>query len=213
MLVWSLLILFTVAAATAWVVWLKRPIPFNGFESLPPYRVRKTLLGSNERAYHKALKRAIGGRCLIFPKVCLSQILQPPGQDPSFRSHWQRVQRRCLDFLVCDATLTPILAIKLDPNAKRRRKGKDDVLDDALKAADLPLLRVQPAERYDLEEVICNVRFALASHGTETLIGLDLPMREKDDAESDSDSFLEVHFPKLRRWTSDLWFAASGRAH
>lgn len=190
---------------------LKRRSSFNGFESLPPYRIRKTLLNSNERAYYKALKRVIGGRSLIFPKVCLSQILDAPGQDPGFRSHWQRVQRRGVDFLVCDSTLTPMLAIKLDPNARRRRKGKEDVLDDALDAAGLPLLRVRPAEHYDLEEVTYKIRFALANYGTESLLGLDSAVSGGDNA--DTDSFLEVHFPKFRQWTSDLWVAASRRTH
>lgn len=190
--------------------WLKQRKQYAYLKALPPYSLRKSFLSTRDFAYFNVLKQAVDENAQIYPKVRLPQILSHPGHDPQYRAHWSRVQRRYVDFLVCDSNLKPILAVKFDPNANRKRgQPKDDVLEDTLGSAELPLLRVVPADNYDLDEVTYKIKFAMARHQT-----------QEDGYEHRSkvvgeDSFIESEneltdtgLLKLKRWTSDLWMAA-----
>lgn len=177
---------------------------------LPPYRARKSFLNTQEFAYYNALKQALGDDFHVYPKVRLPQILSHPGHDPSFRVHWSRVQRRFVDFLICDSSLKPALAVKFDPAANRRHKHpKEDVLEDALGAAELPLLRVMPANNYDLDEITYKIKFAMARHEPQVDRYSERSKPEGDDSFADSgNENTDSRFLRLRRWTSDLWMSA-----
>ena len=190
--------------------WIKQRKRYASFGVLPPYRVRKSFLNTQEFAYLNALKQALGDEFQIFPKVRLPQVLGHPGHDPQFRVHWTRVQRRFVDFLVCDSSLKPALAVKFDPSANRRHKSpKEDVLEDALGAAELPLLRVVPANSYDLDEITYKIKFAMARHEPQ------LGANNQQSKSAGDNSFMnsgnentDSRFLRLRRWTSDLWMSA-----
>lgn len=190
--------------------WLKQRKQYAYLKALPPYSLRNSFLSTRDFAYFNVLKQVFDENNKIYPKVRLPQILNHPGHDPQYRAHWSRVQRRFVDFLVCDSNQKPILAIKFDPNANRKRgQPKDDVLEDALGAAELPLLRVAPANHYDLDEVTYKIKFAMARHQPneegyeENTKGVD------DDSFLESDNELtDTGLLKLKRWTSDLWMAA-----
>jgi len=58
-----------------------------------------------------------------------------------------------------------VLAIDLDTRIKKRRREQSpggDVLDNALKTAEIPLLRIRASREYDPHEVQQQLRFALA---------------------------------------------------
>lgn len=191
--------------------WLKQRKQYAYLKALPPYSLRKSFLSTREFAYLNVLKQAVGEHAKIYPKVRLPQILNHPGHDPQFRAHWSRVQRRYVDFLVCDADLKPILAVKFDPTANRKRaQPKDDVLEDALGSAELPLLRVVPADSYDLDEVTYKIKFAMARHQPQDgEFGVRANGGAGDDAFLESENELtDTGLLKLKRWTSDLWMAA-----
>lgn len=190
--------------------WLKQRKQYAYLKALPPYSLRKSFLSTREFAYFNVLKQAVGENAKIYPKVRLPQILNHPGHDPKYRAHWSRVQRRYVDFLVCDGNLTPTLAVKFDPNANRKRsQPKDDVLEDALGSAELPLLRVVPADNYDLDEVTYKIKFAMARHQTQHGMGEEGTMALSDDTILESGNELtDTGLLKLKRWTSDLWMAA-----
>ena len=190
--------------------WLKHRKQYAYLKALPPYSLRKSFLSTRDFAYFNVLKQAVGENAKIFPKVRLPQILNHPGHDPQFRAHWSRVQRRYVDFLVCDSNLKPILAVKFDPNANRKRAHPtDDVLEDALGSAELPLLRVAPASSYDLDEVTYKIKFAMARHQPQDQQPADLAKVVGEDSFVESENELtDTGLLKLKRWTSDLWMAA-----
>lgn len=203
-----LVILFTLmllASLGAWYFQVYRRRP-RIEEDEPSYLKRESLLLEHEQRYFSTLTKAVGNHARVFPKVRLSDFIQPHGVNPEQRAHWMRVQRRCVDFLLCSPNnLSPVLAIDLDTRVKKRRREVSpggDVLDKALKTANIPLLRIRATREYDPHEVLHQIRLALATS--------EEPVQEwfadpKAEVEESWWQVLESQLPTLRRWTSDLW--------
>lgn len=197
-------VLLLVGALYAWYrqVYHKRPSLYN---DTPSYLRRDSLLLEHEQHYFRALTQVVENYARVFPKVRLSDLVQPQGVQPEQRAHWMRVQRRCVDFLLCSPNnLAPVLAIDLDTRAKKRRRAQSpggDVLDKALKTANIPLLRVRATREYDKYEVLRQIRLALATS--------EEPVHEMFGEYSKMNSswrtVLEDRLPTLSRWTSGLW--------
>jgi hypothetical protein len=63
-------------------------------------------------------------------------------------------RRKNLDFLICDATLAPVVAIELvSSDARVGRKSDDQFVDAALAAAAIPIVRIPVKRSYVLDEV------------------------------------------------------------
>lgn len=190
-------------ALFAWYVQVYRRRP--GLDGdVPSYLKRQSLLLEHEQKYFATLVEAVGSHARVFPKVRLSDFIQPSGALPEQRAHWMRVQRRCVDFLLCSPNnLSPVLAIDLDTRVKRRRRESTpggDVLDKALKTADIPLLRIRATREYDSHEVLHQIRLALATSEEPVQEWFAEPVQ---DGDSWWDLVIE-QLPTLRRWTSDL---------
>jgi len=205
-----LLILFTLMLAGALFAWYlqvyhRRP---QLRDDEPSYLKRDSLLLEHEQRYFATLSRVIGYHARVFPKVRLSDLIEPHGVQPEQRNHWMRVQRRCVDFLLCSPNnLSPVLAIDLDTRAKKRRRESTpggDILDKALKTAHIPLLRIRATREYDEHEVLNQIRLALASS--------EEPVTEWFDDRSAAEQAwwtritggVRERLPTFSRWTSEL---------
>lgn len=195
--------LLLLGALVAWYiqVYHKRP-KFE--DDTPSYLKRESLLLEHEQRYFRTLTQVVGGHARVFPKVRLSDFVQPHGVQPEQRAHWMRVQRRCVDFLLCSPNnLSPVLAIDLDTRAKKRRREQSpggDVVDKALKTANIPLLRIRATREYDPHEVLHQIRLVLATS--------EEPVQEWFEERGEPDepwwgTFAD-HVPTLIRWTSGL---------
>lgn len=70
-----------------------------------------------------------------------------------------------MDFVLCDPeTSRPIIAIELDDpsHARPDRIERDEMIDKAFKDAELPLLHIRAAYRYDPEWIENEIRGAVA---------------------------------------------------
>lgn len=202
-----LVILFTMmllGALVAWYVQVYRRRP-RSEDDEPSYLKRESLLLEHEQRYFSTLTQVVGKHARVFPKVRLSDFIQPHGVNPEQRAHWMRVQRRCVDFLLCSPNnLSPVLAIDLDTRVKKRRRDASpggDVLDKALKTANIPLLRIRATREYDPHEVLHQIRLALATS--------EEPVQEwfadpRAEPEHSWWQLLENQLPTLHRWTSEL---------
>lgn len=203
-------ILFTfllLGAIVAWYlrVYRKRPMIYD---DQPSYLKRESLLMEHEQRYFRTLMQVVEGHARVFPKVRLSDLVQPQGTQPEQRAHWMRVQRRCVDFLLCSPNnLEPVLAIDLDTRVKKRRREQSpggDVLDKALKTASVPLLRIRATREYEANEVLHQIRLALATS--------EEPVQEWFEEHPKPQApwwhfwrrFAENQLPTLSRWTSEL---------
>lgn len=203
----SLLVLLFVAllALLAARVW---PLIRGGKRSaptaVPAYLAKGALLAPEERAYLDVLQQVLGENSLIFPKVSLTQLLEFPDGSTEHRIHWARVQRKCVDLLVCDRELTPTLAIRFHPREGRRSKKHGDPVSESLDEANIPLLTVRSAPEYAIEDVTYRIKLALSRTDSE-LSDEGTITRETEVQETDS---VDSCLTGIRRWSSDLWAAA-----
>lgn len=177
------------------------------YDDEPSYLKRDSLLLEHEQRYFRTLIQVVGQHARVFPKVRLSDLVQPHGVQPEQRAHWLRVQRRCVDFLLCSPNdLAPVLAIDLDTRVKKRRREQSpggDVVDKALKTANIPLLRIRATREYNPHEVLHQIRLALATSQEPVQ---EMFMEQRPSREGISwRRFFEVQLPTLSRWTSELW--------
>lgn len=115
-----------------------------------PYVSRGQLLSRGEMAFFRALRSAIGREYLISFKVRAADLLScnEESWDAGFG---YMVARHHLDFVVCDYRSTEILAaIELDDRSHEldQRKRRDEFLNHAFAAAEIPLIRFRAAAKY-----------------------------------------------------------------
>src|ERR1700730_7501489 len=116
---------------------------FRAPDSLP-YSKKKFFFSGAERSLYQIL-RSITPDHSVFANVRLCDLIAASEEDHN---------RKNLDFLICDATLTPVIAIGLDSSrAGASRKSRDQFVDAALTAAAIPLVRIPVKRSYALDEV------------------------------------------------------------
>jgi len=111
-----------------------------------PYRRKDYLLTKAERSFLGVLEQAVLGQPRIFAKVRLADLVWMPKGTEQRQSHFNRISSKHIDFLLCDDdAIRPLLVIELDDSSHERqdRKSRDVFVDQALAAAELPMLRVR----------------------------------------------------------------------
>lgn len=137
-----------------------------GRASAPPYQKRDSLLTPAEVEFYRVLQGAVEGDWPIFVMVRLVDVISvKPKTQP--RQRWLGpIIAKHLDFVLCDPEqLKPVLAIELDDASHYRpdRAARDQVVDAALAAAGLPLLRVRVAASYDRGHLRHEIRALLTA--------------------------------------------------
>ncbi|MDP9317038.1 MAG: DUF2726 domain-containing protein [Chloroflexota bacterium] len=113
-----------------------------------PYRVRDDVMSPAEAAFFRVLTMVVAGRWLVWPKVSLTDIFCVP-QAHDTTAAMNRITRKHVDFLLCDATtLRPFAAIMLDATSRHQVQPieRDLFVEQVFEAAHLPLLRF-PVQR------------------------------------------------------------------
>ncbi len=131
-----------------------------------PYKRKDFLLTKAERSLYGVLNQAVNGRYLIFAKVRLADLVWLPKGTESRQSHFNRIQSKHIDFVICDRdSIRPLVAVELDDASHERddRVSRDGFVDSALKAAGLPFIRVRARASYDVGEVSQQVEAAIHS--------------------------------------------------
>lgn len=128
------------------------------------YRLRDDFLSPAEANLLRVLRDAAGDWALICPKVRLADLVYAPHQEER-RAAFNRVSRKHLDFVLCDAqTLRPSLAIELDDRSHERpdRRERDVFIDQVLDGVGLPLLRLPVQRSYDTRAIAAQLTAARA---------------------------------------------------
>ena len=124
-------------------------------ENSYPYLLRDSVLSKNELAFYHSLNHVVGNKFVILSKVRLSDIFLPQ-QGDGYYSALNRINPRHVDFLLCDPeTFKPILAIEIDDKSHQRasRQERDDFINGLYIAMNLPLLRMQAKQGYNVNEI------------------------------------------------------------
>ena len=121
---------------------------------LVPYRRRNFLFSSAERSFYNVLRKLVPDH-MVFVKVRLADLVSVPAPERSFWHHFSPINRKLVDFVVCDPTLSPILAIELEPSGNRLsfRQTGDELIDSVLASASLPVVHVPERRRYLANEL------------------------------------------------------------
>lgn len=131
-----------------------------------PYKRKDFLLTQAERSFFGVLSEAVKDRYLIFAKVRLADLVWLPKGTESRQSHFNRVQSKHVDFVICDrASIRPLLCIELDDAShdQASRQTRDAFVDSALLAAGLPFIRIRAAKAYNVAELRQQIDGAVSS--------------------------------------------------
>lgn len=135
-------------------------------KSALPYKKRDVLLSRAENDFFQVLRSVAGGRCFVFSKVRLGDLLYVPKGAQNAASFRNQIQQKHIDFVLCDTRqIAPILAIELDDRSHERedRKARDRFVEEALETAGLPLLRVRAAQSYSAQDLMEEIRRVIAT--------------------------------------------------
>jgi hypothetical protein len=116
------------------------PAPFHGqpIQTSPVPLPRRTVLFSKaERSFYQMLRTLVPDH-MIFVKVKLADLAAVRAN--SFWDHFSPINRKHIDFVVCDPTLAPVVAIELD--TAHGLSASADVVSSVLAGVSLPLVRV-----------------------------------------------------------------------
>lgn len=135
----------------------------KGAASLP-YEAQDALFTPAELAFLHVLQQAVRDEYRIFGKVRLADVVKVKrGLDRSrYQSAFNRIQSKHLDFVVCRADdLSVAFVVELDDRSHRRKSAqkRDEVKNQALSAANVPLFRFCVQRNYDIS-TIRNTLFA-----------------------------------------------------
>ena len=118
-----------------------------------PYRRRTFLFSAAERAFYKGLRTLFPDH-MIFVKVRLADLVSIKLTRPSIWEHFSPINRKLIDFVVCDPTLAPVLAIELgDAKSSLNPTSPDTAVNSMLAKAALPLLRIPEKRQYLFSEL------------------------------------------------------------
>jgi len=130
-----------------------------------PYERIPTLLTAAERDFFAALQQAAPAGHRIFGQVRLANLVQVKPWARRDKSHWWRIQAKCLDFVLVDsASFAPSLVIELDDRSHDRvdRRERDAFVDDVLASAGIPILHVRWQRSYDTQALAQQIATVLS---------------------------------------------------
>ncbi len=183
------------------LVWRNR----GGLQGFPEFAKQCSLMTPQQRALYEELVKIVGASAVVVPRVNLSALVRLREDKPSFEKHWKRVARHWLDFVICSPnSISPTLAIKLETRAdrKRRKLGGLDVMEDCLKSAGIPLIRLRAATKYAPNELTFEIRNALVSDKRKKDEGLFVT--EEFPSLNPRSSTTPVYLSRLKNMTTGL---------
>lgn len=126
-----------------------------------PYKKKEYLLTKAENSFFQVLRSAVGQEYEIFAKVRLSDLLYLTKGSDNAQAYRNKIFQKHIDFVLCDPVkVSPLLAIELDDlsHEKASRQERDSFVDEAFRAAELPLLRIAASRAYSPKELLGKVR-------------------------------------------------------
>ena len=122
-----------------------------------PYHLSEDFITPAELNFFFNLKSIVDGSAQVFTKVKLSDLFYAKtGDYGKTRSYMNRIDRKHIDFLLCDPkTLKPLLGIELDDHSHQRadRQERDDFVNHVFNAAKLPLVHFPVQRSYSQSEM------------------------------------------------------------
>lgn len=150
-----------------WIVDLLAGDSKELYGSQYPYNLRDDFLSAAELSFYKVLTTALNGDAIICTKVGLGDLFWVSPKDKTiYRTYTNKIDRKHVDFLLCDpTTMRPLVGIELDDKSHQRadRRERDEFVDGVFKAANLQLVHVPARRAYKTAEVAAALKPYLSS--------------------------------------------------
>lgn len=119
-----------------------------------PYSAKKYFFSAAERSFYEVLRR-LSPDHTVFAKVRLADLVHVAKGAGNWQSHFNRINRKHLDFVLCNRDLAPVVAIELDDSShdEEDRKARDEFVDQVLAAAGLPIAHIRAKRTYVPDEI------------------------------------------------------------
>ncbi|MEE9391173.1 MAG: DUF2726 domain-containing protein, partial [Planctomycetota bacterium] len=141
---------------------------------------QRFLCTAGEWRFCQKLEEAVGDRFTVMMQVRVGSMLRC---DPKDWNTWGRqVAQKSFDFVLVErGTSFAAAAIELDDNTHLlpERRKRDKFLNEACKAADLPLIRIKTAQRYKVGEIRETVKAHLSKGACTLRPGDDPALRDE----------------------------------
>lgn len=127
----------------------------NKVESYEKYRAKKWLLSKTETAFLKELRNEAGEN-QIHAQVRLADIVYAGSRkDKEYRTRFNRIQSKSIDFVITDTETKIIAAIELDDwtHKKKNRVERDKIVNKICENAGIKLIRMKVSNQYDFREL------------------------------------------------------------
>jgi very-short-patch-repair endonuclease len=123
-----------------------------------PYKSRDVLFTPAELNFLNTLEQSLNNNYRIYGKVRLWDIIEPKNNldGKSYQKAINRISSKHVDFVICNARSLAIeMVIELDDSTheQRDRRARDEFLEAALKAANVPIARFPVKRAYTLREL------------------------------------------------------------
>lgn len=156
--------------------WFSRQAPHQDSTDLPLYRRRAGFMREADRTMFECLQKVAGQAYHIFPKVKLSQLVEPQAESGNrvHQLHWIKVHRQTIDFLLCRRhDMEPMVALCILPKTEYARRGlaAQDVTDVVLRDIGLPKITFPERGQYDPDDLKKKLRIALAERQSQSASG------------------------------------------
>lgn len=118
------------------------------------FEKEENLLSTAENSFHLVIKKIFLNEYSIFAKVRLADLVRVKGQNRM--SGFGMIKSKHIDFIISDLkTSKVLLAIELDDNShnKKSTQKSDNIKNNVLEEAGIPLLRVKAKKTYNLQEL------------------------------------------------------------
>jgi len=140
----------------------RRAKPQKEVESFP-FITRGRLFSNAERAFYSVLEQAVGARYRVFGKVRVADLIsiRRDIDGKKRQSSFYKIQGNHVDYVLCEPTdMSVVCVIELEDGSHRNayRAERDQYLDNAFRAASLPLIRFNASHRYSKSELISRLR-------------------------------------------------------
>jgi hypothetical protein len=119
-----------------------------------PYLKKKYFFSAAERSFYEVVRR-LAPEFTLFAKVRLADLVYVKKGSGSWQSHFNRINRKHIDFVLCNPDLAPVVAIELDDSSHdiEERETRDQLVDAVLAAATLPVVHIRARRGYSPDEL------------------------------------------------------------